>query len=69
MLAAIIVEQHPQAILRISDSAVVLDQGTVRYDGSAEALLRDHKRLGGLIGPSSERTAKHPALGAADANL
>ena len=28
-LAAIIVEQHPQAILAISDEAVVLDHGTV----------------------------------------
>src|SRR3954462_5103188 len=40
-LSAIIVEQHPQAILAISDSAVVLDRGTVAHAGTA-AELRDH---------------------------
>ena len=34
-LSAIIVEQHPQAILAISDSAVVLDRGTVVHAGTA----------------------------------
>jgi branched-chain amino acid transport system ATP-binding protein len=37
-LSAIIVEQHPQAILAISDSAVVLDRGTVVHAGTAQAL-------------------------------
>ena len=43
-LSAIIVEQHPQAILAISDSAVVLDRGTVAHAGTA-AELRDHPEL------------------------
>ncbi|XAH25262.1 ABC transporter ATP-binding protein [Xylophilus sp. GW821-FHT01B05] len=37
-LAAIIVEQHPQAILAISDHAVVLDHGTVVHAGTAQSL-------------------------------
>jgi len=47
-LSAIIVEQHPQAILAISDSAVVLDRGTVVHAGTAQqlreqpALLEQH---------------------------
>jgi branched-chain amino acid transport system ATP-binding protein len=43
-LSAIIVEQHPQAILAISDSAVVLDRGTVAHAGTAVE-LRDHPEL------------------------
>jgi branched-chain amino acid transport system ATP-binding protein len=37
-LSAIIVEQHPQAILAISDRAVVLDHGTVVHADTAAAL-------------------------------
>jgi branched-chain amino acid transport system ATP-binding protein len=43
-LAAIIVEQHPQAILAISDHAVVLDHGTVVHAGTAQS-LRDAPEL------------------------
>ncbi|WP_188709217.1 ABC transporter ATP-binding protein [Polaromonas eurypsychrophila] len=43
-LSAIIVEQHPQAILAISDSAVVLDRGTVVHAGTAQQ-LRDQPHL------------------------
>ncbi|MGQ3117497.1 MAG: ABC transporter ATP-binding protein [Hydrogenophaga sp.] len=64
-ICAIIVEQHPQAILRISDQAVVLDQGAVRFDGRAEELLNDRTRLDALIGLSqgasgSARPAREP---------
>ena len=43
-LSAIIVEQHPQAILAISHRAVVLDHGSVVHAGSA-AELRDQPAL------------------------
>lgn len=49
-LSAIIVEQHPQAILAISDKVVVLDQGTVRHEGAASELLRAPDKLNALIG-------------------
>jgi branched-chain amino acid transport system ATP-binding protein len=49
-LSAIIVEQHPQAVLAISHQAVVLDQGRVVYRGEADALSRDAERLEQLIG-------------------
>ena len=52
-LSAIIVEQHPQAILAISDSAVVLDHGTVVHAGTA-AELRDASRA---AGPPARRRA------------
>lgn len=49
-LSAIIVEQHPQAILAISDSAAVLDRGTVVYAGTAQSLSTDSQLLERLLG-------------------
>ncbi len=51
-LSAIIVEQHPQAILAISDSAVVLDHGTVVHAGTAQSLGKDPQLLERLLGVS-----------------
>ena len=49
-LSAIIVEQHPQAILAISDSAAVLDRGTVVHSSSARSLLEQPALLDELLG-------------------
>ncbi len=49
-LSAIIVEQHPQAILAISHRAVVLDHGTVVHSGSAEQLSGTPELLDRLLG-------------------
>ena len=49
-LAAIIVEQHPQAILAISHHAVVLDRGTVVHADTAEALRSSPELLDKLLG-------------------
>ena len=49
-LSAIIVEQHPQAILAISDSAVVLDRGTVVHSGTAQELREQPEVLDRLLG-------------------
>ena len=49
-LSAIIVEQHPQAILAISHRAVVLDHGTVVHSGGAEALRDQPELLDRLLG-------------------
>ncbi len=51
-LSAIIVEQHPQAILAISDSAVVLDRGTVVHAGTAQELRDQPALLDRLLGVS-----------------
>jgi len=51
-LSAIIVEQHPQAILAISDTAAVLDRGTVVHSGSARSLLDQPELLDKLLGVS-----------------
>ena len=49
-LSAIVVEQHPQAILAISDSAVVLDHGTIVHTDSARALRAAPELLDRLLG-------------------
>jgi len=49
-LSAIIVEQHPQAILAISDVAAVLDRGTVVHADTANALLEQPALLDRLLG-------------------
>lgn len=49
-LSAIIVEQHPQAILAISDSAIVLDRGTVVHRGTARELREDPALVDKLLG-------------------
>jgi branched-chain amino acid transport system ATP-binding protein len=49
-LSAIIVEQHPQAILAISDRAVVLDHGTVVHSDTAAALRNAPELLDRLLG-------------------
>ena len=49
-LSAIIVEQHPQAILSISDRAAVLDRGTVVHAGGAAELAAQPDLLDRLLG-------------------
>jgi branched-chain amino acid transport system ATP-binding protein len=49
-LSAIIVEQHPQAILAISDVAAVLDRGTVVHSSTASSLLEQPELLDRLLG-------------------
>ena len=51
-LSAIIVEQHPQAILAISHQAVVLDQGRVIHQGRASDLQSQPALLERLLGVS-----------------
>jgi len=49
-LSAIIVEQHPQAILAISDTAAVLDRGTVVHADTARSLQEQPALLDKLLG-------------------
>ena len=51
-LAAIIVEQHPQAILAISDSAIVLDRGSIVHRGTAQELRESPALVDKLLGVS-----------------
>ena len=42
-ITTVIVEQNAIAALKLADRAVILDTGTVVYDGSAQAVLEDEK--------------------------
>ena len=42
-ITTIIVEQNAVAALKLADRAVILDTGSVVYDGSAEEVLNDDK--------------------------
>jgi branched-chain amino acid transport system ATP-binding protein len=57
-LSAIIVEQHPQAILAISHRAVVLDQGRVVHSGAAHELQAQPALLDRLLGVSREHAVQ-----------
>jgi branched-chain amino acid transport system ATP-binding protein len=45
-----VVEQHPQAILAISDRAIVLDHGSVVHADTAAALRSSPELLDRLLG-------------------
>src|SRR3954467_2973517 len=66
-LSAIIVEQHPQAILAISDRAIVLDHGSVVHADTAAALRAAPDLLDRLLGGAREReeTSAQTSAGAA----
>ncbi|MGO7215585.1 ABC transporter ATP-binding protein [Rhizobium ruizarguesonis] len=49
-LAAIIVEQHAQQILAITDQAIILDRGSVAYAGESASLAEDRETLGRFLG-------------------
>ena len=57
-LSAIIVEQHPQAILAISHRAVVLDQGRVVHSGAAHELQAQPALLDRLLGVAREHAVQ-----------
>ncbi len=54
-LSAIIIEQHPQAILSISHQAVVLDQGRVIHSGTAADLQAHPTLLDQLLGVARDQ--------------
>jgi branched-chain amino acid transport system ATP-binding protein len=49
-LAAIIVEQHAQQLLAITDKAIILDRGSVAYSGDSGHLAEDRQALGKFLG-------------------
>jgi branched-chain amino acid transport system ATP-binding protein len=57
-LSALIVEQHPQAILAISHRAVVLDQGRVVHCGAAHDLLAQPALLDRLLGVARDHAVQ-----------
>ncbi|TWF59002.1 ABC transporter ATP-binding protein [Neorhizobium alkalisoli] len=49
-MSAIIVEQHAQQILAITDQAIILDRGAIAYSGQSQALAEDRQTLSRFLG-------------------
>ena len=60
-LSAIIVEQHAQAILRVTDTAVILDRGAVVHTAPSAELARDEAVLARTLGVGRKGAAPSPA--------
>lgn len=52
-LSSIVVEQHPQMVLGVTDDAIVLDRGTIAYRAESAALLDDPTPLDAWLGVSA----------------
>jgi branched-chain amino acid transport system ATP-binding protein len=61
-MSVIVVEQHAQKILGVTDSAVILDRGTIVHAGSSKALIADPAPLEQHLGVAER---KRPDLAAA----
>ena len=49
-MAVILVEQHAELALSLTQDAIVLERGRIVYRGASAALLADHAALDRLIG-------------------
>jgi branched-chain amino acid transport system ATP-binding protein len=62
-MSAIVVEQHAQKILGVTDSALILDRGTIVHASSSRALIEDQAALEQHLGVTAKkkplRTASH----------
>ena len=52
-LSSIVVEQHPQMVLGVTDDCIVLDRGSIAYRASSQALLDDPRPLDAWLGVSA----------------
>jgi branched-chain amino acid transport system ATP-binding protein len=59
-LSAVIVEQHAQKILGVTDRAIILDRGTVVHAGPSRALVDDPAPLEQLLGVTGKRRPTRP---------
>ncbi|MEE1613241.1 ABC transporter ATP-binding protein [Microvirga sp. CF3016] len=54
-MSAIVVEQHAQKILGVTDNAVILDRGTIVHAGSSRALIEDPAALEQHLGVTAKK--------------
>jgi branched-chain amino acid transport system ATP-binding protein len=58
-MSAIIVEQHAQKILGVTDSAIILDRGTIVHSGTSLALQEDAAALEQHLGVAGAKKPAH----------
>ncbi|HEX4585060.1 MAG TPA: ABC transporter ATP-binding protein [Burkholderiaceae bacterium] len=66
-LSILLVEQNVRAAVQIADTAYVLDDGRIVYQGAAADLAADEERLRTLAGAAAETWSPTPARPAAEA--
>src|SRR5262249_59932771 len=59
-MAAIVVEQNAQKILRVTDRAVILERGTVVHEGDSDALKADRTTLERYLGVAATAGSGRP---------
>jgi len=57
-LSGIIVEQHPQKILAMTDKAIILERGAIMHAASSANLATDAAVLERYLGVTARRAAK-----------
>ncbi|WP_414472909.1 ABC transporter ATP-binding protein [Microvirga sp. M2] len=60
-MSAIVVEQHAQKVLGVTDSAVILDRGTIVHAGSSRTLIENPAPLEQHLGVTARKTPRRAA--------
>jgi branched-chain amino acid transport system ATP-binding protein len=58
-MSAIVVEQHAQKILGVTDNALILDRGSIVHASSSRALIDDPTPLEQHLGVTDQKRGKH----------
>jgi branched-chain amino acid transport system ATP-binding protein len=61
-MSAIVVEQHAQKILGVTDSAIILDRGAIVHASSSRALMEDPTPLEQHLGVTAKKKPGHAAV-------
>jgi branched-chain amino acid transport system ATP-binding protein len=57
-VSAIVVEQHAQRILDVTDSAIILNRGAIVHASSSQALIKDPEPLAQHLGVAAKTQAR-----------
>ncbi|HZW46403.1 MAG TPA: ABC transporter ATP-binding protein [Microvirga sp.] len=61
-MSAIVVEQHAQKVLGVTDSAIILDRGTIVHAGSSRSLIEDPAPLEQHLGVTAKKKPRQAAI-------
>jgi branched-chain amino acid transport system ATP-binding protein len=60
-MSAIVVEQHAQKILGVTDQALILDRGTIVHASTSRALMDDPRALEQHLGVTAKKPVRNPS--------
>ncbi|MXQ11272.1 ABC transporter ATP-binding protein [Microvirga makkahensis] len=61
-MSAVVVEQHAQKVLGVTDSAIILDRGTIVHAGSSRSLIDDPAPLEQHLGVTARKKPRQGAI-------